>query len=239
MGEGFQYLDIIIFAMIAVVLVMRLRSMLGRRTGHERQRDPFATRRAEEKSNDKVIPLPDRNRPPRGEEPVDIAHDPLPTPRGPATPASGSEIAGIDRIRAADGEFTPEGFLVGARAAFEIVVTAYAAGDSAALRPLLSDEVFDKFNSAITARAKAKETLQTTLVGITSADVLEGDVRGREAVVTVKFVSEQINVTRDSEGRVIDGDPSTVSTVTDIWTFSRNLRSRDPNWTLVATRSPN
>jgi predicted lipid-binding transport protein (Tim44 family) len=238
MGEGIQFLDIIIFAMIAVFLVMRLRNMLGRRTGHERRRDPFAARRAEEKG-DKIIPLPDRNRPARGEEVVDIAHDPLPTPRGANAGGASAEAGGLDPIRAADRDFTPEGFLAGARAAFEMIVTAYAAGDTGTLRPLLSDDVYDKFSGAIAARAKAKETLQTTLVGITSADILGAELRGRDADVTVKFVSEQINVTRDAEARVIEGDPSMVTTVTDIWTFSRNLRSRDPNWTLVATRSPN
>jgi len=120
-----------------------------------------------------------------------------------------------------------------------MIVTAYAAGDTATLRPLLADDVYDKFSGAIAARAKARETLQTTLVGITSADILEADVRGRDATITVKFISEQINVTRDAEGRIVDGDASTVTPVTDIWTFSRNLRSRDPNWTLIATRSPN
>lgn len=233
-----QYLDIIIFAMIAVVIVLRLRSMLGRRTGHERPRDPFAIRRAEETSGDKVVPLPDRARPGRAGEPtVDLAADPLRALRAPANDES--QPAGLARIKAADPGFSAEGFVAGARAAFEIIVGAFAAGDADALRPLLSDEVFEKFRTAIVARAKAKETLQTTLVGVTSSSIIDGDMRGRDAVVTMKFVSEQINVTRDAEGRIVDGDPSAVSTVTDIWTFSRNTRSQDPNWTLIATGSPN
>lgn len=238
MGEGIQFLDIIIFAMIAVFLVMRLRSVLGRRTGHERRRDPFAAGRAGEKG-DKIIPLPDRGRPAHGDEVVDIARDPMPASRGANPSGAPAEPGGLDRIRAADRDFTPEGFLAGARAAFEMIVTAYAAGDTATLRPLLSDDVYEKFSGAIAARAKAGETLQTTLVGITSADILEAELRGRDAAITVKFVSDQINVTRDAEDRIIEGDPSTVTSVTDLWTFSRNLRSRDPNWTLVATRSPN
>jgi len=118
-------------------------------------------------------------------------------------------------------------------------VGAFAAGDAAALKPLLSDEVFENFNGAIKARAKAKETLETTLVGISSAEIVEAELQGRTALVTVKFVSEQINVTKDAEGRIVDGDPATVAAITDIWTFARNTRARDPNWTLVATRSPN
>lgn len=232
MGEGVQFLDIVIFAAIAVFLGLRLRSVLGRRTGNERPRDPFKpvprdAEAREDTARDKVIPLPDRARAGGAEPtaPVDIA------PAGATTP-------GIAQIQAADPNFEPQAFLGGARAAFEMIVGAFAAGDAAALKPLLSGEVFDNFNGAIKARAEAKETLSTTLVGIASAEIIEAELQGRVAYVTVKFVSEQINVTKDAEGRIVDGDPSTIATITDIWTFSRNTRSRDPNWTLVATRSP-
>ena len=232
MGDGVQFFDIIIFAAIAVFLGLRLRSVLGRRTGNERQRDPFKpVAPREDAARDKVVPLPDRPRPAQT-EPGPAADEAAPVESGPALP-------GIDQIRGADPSFTPGGFLSGARAAFEMIVGAYAAGDAATLRPLLSDEVFENFNNAIKARTRAKETLETTLVGIASADIVEAELQGRTALVTVKFVSEQVNVTRDAEGRVVDGDPSTVAKVTDIWTSSRNTRARDPNWTLVATRSPN
>jgi predicted lipid-binding transport protein (Tim44 family) len=162
-----------------------------------------------------------------------------------AKPAIGGPIvgapvaAGVARIRAADPNFDEGHFIAGARAAFEMIVGAYAAGDAGALRPLLSDEVFANFNRAIEERQKNGHTLSTTLVGIRSAEVIEADLQNRNAVVTVKIVSDQINVTRDGEGKVVEGDPAAVTTVTDIWTFSRNTRARDPNWALVATRSPN
>jgi predicted lipid-binding transport protein (Tim44 family) len=237
MGDGVQFLDIIIFAAIAVFLGLRLRGVLGRRTGNERQqRDPFKRPVPESRDEtdrdktgrDKVIPLPDRNRTPTAE----------PAPADIAKPEAGG-LPGLAQIRAADPSFDPQGFLGGARAAFEMIVGAFAAGDAAALKPLLSDEVFENFNGAIKARAKAKETLETTLVGISSAEIVEAELQGRSALVTVKFVSEQINVTKDAEGRIVDGDPATVAAITDIWTFARNTRARDPNWTLVATRSPN
>lgn len=231
MGEGVQFLDIVIFAAIAVFLGLRLRSVLGRRTGNERQRDPFKpvprdAEPREDAARDKVIPLPDRARPAPAEAgaSADFA------------PAGG--VPGLAQIKAADPSFDPHAFLGGARAAFEMIVGAFAAGDTATLKPLLSPEVFDNFNRAIKARAEAKETLSTTLVGIASAEIIEAELQGRVAYVTVKFVSEQINVTKDAEGRIVDGDPATVAMITDIWTFSRNTRSRDPNWTLVATRSP-
>jgi predicted lipid-binding transport protein (Tim44 family) len=237
MGDGVQFLDIIIFAAIAVFLGLRLRGVLGRRTGNERQqRDPFKRPVPESRDEtdrdktgrDKVIPLPDRNRTPTAES----------TPADIAKPEAGG-LPGLAQIRVADPSFDPQGFLGGARAAFEMIVGAFAAGDAAALKPLLSDEVFENFNGAIKARAKAKETLETTLVGISSAEIVEAELQGRTALVTVKFVSEQINVTKDAEGRIVDGDPATVAAITDIWTFARNTRARDPNWTLVATRSPN
>lgn len=234
---GSSGIEIIILAAIAVFLVARLYKVLGRKTGHERQRDPFAEVANDEKGRDKVIPLPERNRPS-----PDAANRRAEQPEAPAVAADPVEAplqAGIGRIRSADPNFDPAGFMAGARAAFEMIIAAYAAGDTTTLRPLLANDVFDNFNNAIQARQRAGETLQTTLVGITGADMLEADLQGRNAVVTVKIVSDQINVTRDKEGQVVEGDPSAVTSVTDIWTFSRNTRSRDPNWALIATRSPN
>jgi predicted lipid-binding transport protein (Tim44 family) len=228
-------IGIIILAMVAVFLVARLYKVLGRRTGHERRPDPFAGAANDDQRRDSVLPMPDRSRPPRGED--SAAPAAVPPPVGDA--ASGPLQSGIGRIRTADPKFDPVKFLAGARMAFEWIVSAFANGDAATLRPLLNDEVFDNFNKAIKARQQAKETLQTTLVGITSADLIEADLQGRNAVVTVKIVSDQINVTRDAEGKVVEGDPSTVAAVTDIWTFARNTRSRDENWILIATRSQN
>ncbi len=229
MDQGVQFLDIILFALIAIFLGLRLRSMLGRRTGQERRRDPFAARKTEEASEGKVIPLPDRGAQAAGAEATEAS------PGG----ADADVQAGFEGIAAADRGFSPAAFLAGARAAFEIVVNAFGAGDAGALRPLLSDEVFDNFNRAIQARAKAGHTRQTTLVGIASASVVEAELRDRSARLTVKFVSDQINATLDGAGNAVEGDSAKVATVTDLWTFERSLRSRDPNWTLVATGSSN
>jgi predicted lipid-binding transport protein (Tim44 family) len=227
MGGGFQYLDLIFFGVVAVFLVLKLRSVLGRRTGSERQRpDPFAGAPTKDQ--------PAAARAPNGALP-DISAKPA-----IGSPATASPVAaGLARIRSADPTFDDSHFVTGARGAFELIVNDYAAGDSATLRPLLSDEVFANFNRAIEDRQKNGVTLSTTLVGIRSAEIIEADLQGRNAVITVKLVSDQINVTRDGDGKVVEGDPSAVTSVTDIWTFSRNTRARDPNWTLVATRSPN
>jgi len=227
MGGGFQFLDLIFFGVVAVFLILRLRRVLGRRTGSEHQRpDPFAS-------------APAKDQPAAARAPTNALPDIAAKPTIGSTTASSPVAAGLARIRGADPSFDETHFITGARGAFELIVNDYAAGDSATLRPLLSDEVFANFNRAIEDRQKNGLTLSTTLVGVRAADIIEADLQGRNAVITVKLVSDQINVTRDCDGKVVEGDPSAVTSVTDIWTFARNTRARDPNWTLVATRSPN
>lgn len=230
MGDGFQFLDIIIIAAIAAFLVFRLRGVLGKRTGQQQRPgyDPFRKDKKEEGAQDKqdkVIPLPDRS--PRGPVEVDAA-----------AKVEG-ELSGLTQIKLADQSFDSEGFVNGAKVAFEMVIAAFARGDTRTLRPLLSNDVYDDFAGAIKARDQAKQTLETTLVGFNEAEIIEAELQGKTAFVTVKFVTEQVNVTRDAQGKATEGDDSHVSTITDIWTFARNTRSRDPNWTLVATRSSN
>jgi predicted lipid-binding transport protein (Tim44 family) len=240
---GDSYLDILLFAAVAAFLVFRLRNVLGKRVGHERpehanrdrlgrNNDPARDQAAND-SGDKIIPLPDLNAKP------DLPRDDAPLATPAEQPSPGGLAAGLLQIRRADPGFSPEGFADGARAAFEMVVQAFAAGDLKTLKPLLSDAVFDQFRQAIKAREAAGQKLETTLVGIDKADIVEAELRDRTALVTVSFRTEQVNVIRDADGEAVDGDPTKVDKVTDIWTFSRNTRSRDPNWTLIATRSPN
>lgn len=227
MSGGFEYFDIILFAMIAAFLVYRLGSVLGKRTGHERQsREPFGRlggkESAAETGNDNVIAIPQREAPPQEEEPD--------TPLG----------AALTQIKLADSSFTRKGFLEGARAAFEMVITAFALGDMKTLRSLLSQEVYDNFAEAIRTRERANQTRETTLVGIDVAEIIEAKLEDkRHAYVTVRYISQQVNATRDEAHNVVDGDPNAIEKVTDIWTFRRDARASDPNWQLVATRSPN
>lgn len=229
MGEGIQFLDIILFAMIAAFLVLRLRSVLGRRSGHERRPPDLVSQRKQDAAgNDNVVELPDRTKEAADDEDFGTeaeSEDPL--------------ADGLTQIRIADSSFDPQEFLAGARTAFEMVVENFAEGNAKALRTMLNDEVFENFAAAIKQREEAGETLETTLIGIKNAETLEARMEGRTAFITVKFVTEQVNLTRDKSGEVVDGDPSRVTDVTDIWTFARNTRARDPNWTLVETRSQN
>jgi predicted lipid-binding transport protein (Tim44 family) len=221
MGDGFQFLDILLLGAIAGFIALRLRAVLGQRTGHEqkRRRPPFAEKDAPARDgeDDTVVALP-----PRGTAPVDAAQEAVLAP-----------------LRAADPNFDAAEFLNGAKAAYEMVVTAFAAGDKETLRPLLSREVFNDFAGAIDERAKRGETVETTFVGLRGATIIETQVNNRIGEVTVKFESELISVTKDAQGHVVSGHANTVEQVTDIWTFARDTKSRDPNWTLIATSAPN
>ncbi|MDP6788604.1 MAG: Tim44/TimA family putative adaptor protein [Rhodospirillales bacterium] len=224
MGNGFPFIDIILFAMVAAFLILRLRGVLGRRDGHEgHRRDPFLPPN-NESAEDKVVALPDRS-----------------TAEASAAPANGEAMtpleAGFAEIRNSDPGFDPKEFSSGARLAFEMILGAFAEGDTEALKPLLSPEVYGNFARAIKDREEAGEVLKETLVGINSSDIVEAFMEGPVANVTVKFVSDQVNVTHDRDGNVISGDPESSVEVTDFWTFGRDTRSRDPNWTLVGTRS--
>ena len=142
---------------------------------------------------------------------------------------------GVRQIRAADGSFDPGAFAEGATAAFEMIVEAFARGDRDTLQPLLAPNVFANFEAAIAERERAGETLETTIVALNPAEVTGAAMQGRDARVTVTFVSEQSNAVKDADGNVTDGDPATIEKITDIWTFARDTRSRDPNWQLVET----
>jgi predicted lipid-binding transport protein (Tim44 family) len=151
----------------------------------------------------------------------------------PGTPLA----EGLRAIAAADRSFDAAAFANGAKAAYEMIVTAFAEGDRKTLRNLLSREVYDGFVSAISQRESRGETIEFKFVGIDKAEITEASLKSTTAQVTVRFVSKLVSATHDKSGKVIDGDPLHVGDVTDIWTFARDVNSRDPNWKLVATES--
>jgi predicted lipid-binding transport protein (Tim44 family) len=227
--------DIIILAAIAVFCVVRLRNALGKRTGHDEppKFDPFK----QEKGNDKVVHLPKRTQ--GGSETLDI-EDVVPDMESTEeSEKTGSIIPGLRAVKQADRDFDEKQFAAGASAAFEMIIGAFAKGDVETLRPLLANDVYEDFSGAVKSREEQNHKHETTLIGIETAEIIEAELQGRTAFVTIKFVSEQVNVTRDAAGETVEGDPNHVTRITDIWTFARNTSSRDPNWALVATRSPN
>ena len=226
MNDGFQFLDIIFIAMVAAFVLLRLRSVLGRRTGHERRRPNPLNRNSTETASDKVVQLADKS-----EQPDPAAAF--------ADIDDSTLVAGLTQIKVADPSFDHKSFLEGAQSAFEIIVEAFAAGDAKALRPLLDDEVYEPFSRSIREREAAGHTLDTTLVSIDRAEFLEAGMNQHTAYITLRFTSRQINVTRDQDGAIVEGDQREAVEVIDIWTFERDTRARDPNWRLAATRSPN
>lgn len=242
MHEPFD-ITTVIFALLAVFVVWKLRSVLGTRTGTERPPfDPFAARRKAGEANAKasgetgtVIRLPGA---PEGRA----------TESAPAAPVAGEQWAdfvnpetraaeGLERIKNSDPSFSAAAFVEGARAAYELIVSAYAAGDRNALAPLLSKDVLDSFGASIAEREAQGRKIETTFVSMDKSLIEDAQLRDRSAQITVRFQPKLITVTRDRDGAVVDGSPDQVADVTDLWTFARNTDARDPNWKLVATET--
>jgi len=228
----------IIFLALAVFIFLRLRSVLGQRTGRERPPyDPYSARDAvRSPAGDKVVTLPPRpaEAPARPVEAVQPAAE-----RWKDIAETGSSVAaGLDAIAAADANFDAKHFITGARTAYEMIVTAFASGDRRQLRSLLSREVFDGFDAAINERERRSETAETRFVSIDASTITAAELRNRTtAQITVRFVSKLVTATRDRAGAVIDGNADKVTDVTDVWTFARDVSSRDPNWKVVATEA--
>jgi len=236
--DGFVDIYTIIFLAIAVVVFLRLRSVLGRRTGNERPPfDPYSRRESlPGAASDKVIDLPRRAAGPTATASADIP--PAAAERFKSIAPEGSPLnAGLTAVAAADRSFDPDEFVAGAKAAYEMIVTAFAEGDRKSLKQLLSRDVYEGFVAAISEREGRGETIEFRFVGIDKAEITGAAVKGTTAQITVRFLSKLISATHDKDGAVIDGDPVHVGDVTDIWTFARDTTSRDPNWKLIATES--
>jgi predicted lipid-binding transport protein (Tim44 family) len=226
----------IIFLALAVFIFLRLRSVLGQRTGRERPPyDPYSARDARAPANEKVVALPGRKAE-TAARPAEPAQPSADRWRGIAEHGS-AVAAGLDAIAAADRNFDARHFIAGARAAYEMIVGAFAGGDRRALKSLLSREVYDGFEAAIRDRENKGETIESKFVSLDEAEITAAELRGNTAQITARFVSQLISVTRDRNGTVTEGNPDKVTEVTDVWTFARDLTSRDPNWKLVATEA--
>ncbi|MDQ0472527.1 Tim44/TimA family putative adaptor protein [Labrys wisconsinensis] len=226
----------LIFLALAVFIFFRLRSVLGQRTGNERPpMDRFRRETSEETppppESGKVIPLPARapeERPPVESGPAEF--------RWKGVAEEGSELAaGLDAILAADPGFDPKVFTTGAKAAYEMIVNAFNAGDRKTLKNLLSREVYDSFVQAVGEREGRGEAVQSSFVSLDRADITAASMKGRVAHVTVRFASQMISATKDRGGAVVDGSLDKITEVTDLWTFARDTGVNDPNWRLVAT----
>jgi predicted lipid-binding transport protein (Tim44 family) len=221
MGGGGFPIDLVLFGMIAAFLVLRLRSLLGRRTGYERPPQPY--------------------QPPAGptvQGPVINGHAEPVAPAGHrAVPEPLSALGQtLARMQALDRSFDPASFLDGAEKAFRMIVGAFASGERAVLRNLLADETYRAFDQAITGREAAGQQQVSEIRAVPGVSIEEAELNGAVAHITVKFVSDQISLTRDQAGNPVTGTDA-VTEITDLWTFERDMSSRDPSWRLIAARS--
>lgn len=226
---------------VAIFVLLRLRSVLGTRTGHEktqnerqaekRKSTPSSAKRAKPSHDDVVVPLhPDleQEEAERSARKIEAELDRL--------VGNNKELrGGLLDISNADDSFTPKSFLDGAGSAYEMIVTAFAAGDKSTLKGLLQKDVFEGFESAIDAREKAKQHVEFTFVGLPGIKYVQADMEKRNAVITICFDAEVVSATKDAEDNLIEGHEEQVVNLADEWTFSRSTKSRDPNWKLVAT----
>lgn len=208
---------LLIFILIAGFVAFRLFSVLGTRTGHEAPRDiDSAMQKA-------------RSREPRSEADLGDA-DHARTEQEPLPVSTNARV-----LRDADPQFDENEYLGGARGAYEMIVEAFASGDLRSIRPFLGDGVYEAFKAAVTARDDAGHKSDVKFVGIEHAAIVDASVDDEFMMAVTEFTSNQVRVTRNSEGDVVDGDPNRIDLVKDRWTFSRKRASRDPNWMLVAT----
>ena len=222
-GTGSFPIDLVLFGMIAAFLVLRLRSILGKRSGFDRQEQP--------QRGPVVVPGMGRAPAPT----IDAKAEP-PSPVRPLPEASSPVGATLLRMRQVDHNFEPARFLDGADAAFRMIVTAYAEGDRVALRPLLGDDTYRSFETAIAARETAGETQKSEVRSIQHASIEAANLAGTIGTITVKFVSDQVSETLDKDGKPVQGTDA-VTEITDLWTFERDLAQSNPAWRLTEARS--
>lgn len=218
MTDGSQYTDIIFFALVAIFVALRLRSVLGRRTGNER---PHLEVEREEQGS--VVDLGRRRR-----RSFDSRTD--------APPANNPVEKGLNAIASADRSFNRDYFQNGAAAAFEMIVAAFARGDVETLTPLLAPAVLQNFTQAIAARAPG-EIHETQVSHISGLEIVEAGLEKTIATVKVRFTSQQIHVVKDASGQIIEGNPDQIVHMRDLWTFTRDVASNNPNWLLTAAES--
>jgi len=232
MDEFFDLPTLIVIG-VAIVILFRLRSVLGTRTGHERsplERRPEA---AAERKAETIIPLRPRPAEPQMDDERrarKLASEIEQHAHGDAAVAEG-----LRAIAEADPSFGPKSFLEGAKSAYEMIVTAFAAGDKRTLRNLLDKEVYEGFEGVINAREAAGQKVDFTFVGLPRIEISEAELDKRNAQITIRFFAEVVSATRDKDGNLIEGNADQVQNIADEWTFARNPKSRDPNWKLVAT----
>src|SRR3569623_493078 len=233
MDEFFDIPTLIVIG-VAIVVLFRLRQVLGTRVGHQRPPVDPARPEADAKPEDTVLTLRQRPADPKVND-EDLRARKLEAEIEQLAHGDTGVAERMNAIAAADRSFSPKAFLEGAKQAYEMVLTAYAGGDRKTLKNLLEKDVYDGFDHAMAARAAQGNKVDFTFVGLPKVEISHAEFDRRNALVTVQFHAEVVTVTHGKDGAVVEGTPDQVKTIADEWTFARSPKSRDPNWKLVAT----
>lgn len=227
MSEEFPYADIIILALIAGFILLRLRSILGQKMGNDNP-DAFKIQKSKTKENSEPI--------------IQLGEKSLKNPRPQADSdpyiaqlSEGEILQRLNDIKAKDPVFSATSFLEGAKMAFEMVFDGFNKGDKQILSMLLSKELYDEFIRGIEQRQKQENKQETTLISVSAKEIKKVKLDKNDAQITVIFESEQVTLERDKDGEIVSGDPSDIQHIIDEWVFERDLTSKSPNWKIIET----
>lgn len=227
-----QYIDIIFLVIIAGLLIYRLTKILGSDIDDANNKNPKSFERIENNQS-------------TTNNVVDINNNEAKKVIGVLAEPDTEEIkkdpikATFYKMYSLDKNFSPDKFLQGAKLAFEMIIQAFVDGDEDTLKNLVSKDVFKSFSKAITEYKDKNQKVEQSLIGFTSTKIIKADLDGTEARLTVEFITEQSKAIIDADGNVVEGDAVMISTVKDIWVFSKDLESSSPNWILVSTKGGN
>jgi predicted lipid-binding transport protein (Tim44 family) len=225
MNDGIPYADIIILALIAGFILLRLRSTLGQKTGRD-EADFMQRFKPMAEAKEPIVQIIDKTLKNKQKDELDTAL---------ALISDDAVISALNAIKEKDTQFTATRFIDGARAAFEMVFEAFTKGDKQTLHMLLTESLAKDFITEIDARATQEKRPDTTLVSVVGKDIVQASLIGNMARITMKFTSEQITVMRNAKGEIVEGNPSATHHVVDEWVFERDVTSKNPNWKIIET----
>jgi len=225
--------DLIVYALVAAGLVFWLRSILGTRHGDEQERsNPYATENISDNNSSDAPYIAGQQ--PMSEE--DRIRELASQPKSNLSVENKTAENGLLDISKSDKKFEITQFLNGAQDAFALIVESFAQGDKETLQNLLVEDVYKAFESAVNERKKRGETSITEIHAIKKAEVMAARIEGKKAFITMCFTADETSVTRDSEGEIISGHPDKVTQMRDVWTFGREINSKNPAWLVYETR---
>ncbi len=220
------HLDILVLLIVVALIFVRLRSVLGTRPTEER-RIRLSKENAEKLYNilkSEAEKLEGKSFDEEESKPAELVPE-------------GEPLSDLDKTLMEIPHFAKSKFIKSAERAFQIITEAFNKGDVETLEMLVNKKLFKKFQEVIEQRKQDKVTAETDFIGFDKVEIAKANIKANQvAEITVEFVSEQVNILRDAEGKVIEGDENYIQNITDVWTFERAISSTSPNWVLVSTK---